>query len=300
MRLYSGETKRAFTTGAEMHGVRQFDTIRGKVEFDVQRRLHWEVIGADPSASRALLWTHGLTSSIESERQGGWPFTGLDNLSAALPVLRYDARGHGESDSGPSSTWSDMGRDVLKVRKVLGRRRVALCGTSMGAAASLIAALQDPSQADALILATPPTCYDQRRAFLPIYRRSLEFARQSGLQAAKEAAAKMIQPPIFGESSQGRAMFEVGWRHKFAMGLERYCAALDGALESDLPPAEELRQLAMPVLILAWRSDVQHPLQSAQLLAELLPNAEIFVAHSWSEIEEFPEVMQNFLDRVMR
>jgi pimeloyl-ACP methyl ester carboxylesterase len=169
----------------------------------------------------------------------------------------------------------------------------------MGAAASLFAALEDPTAAQALILANPPTCYEQRAKFVPMYLESAALARSEGLEAAKAIAATKARPPIFLESEEGRAMFDLGWKEKFAMGQERYCAALEGSATSDLPSREILRKVEVPCLILAWPSDVQHPVDTAKMLAGTLPNAELHIAESWAEIEDFPRVMRTFLDRML-
>ena len=45
---------------------------------------------------------------------------------------------------------------------------------------------------------------------------------------------------VLAASGRVEASFEIGWRQKFAMGQRRYCAALRGAIDSDLPSAEQL------------------------------------------------------------
>lgn len=132
-----------------------------------------------------------------------------------------------------------MGSDLRGMHeKMFPKGRVVLGGTSMGAAASLYAALEAP--VEALVLATPPTAYGTRRKFVPLYRESLSVARRHGLWAAKRAAEGKARPQIF-QDQRGEAMFDLGWRAKFAMGARRYCAALQGAIDSDLPEREALK-----------------------------------------------------------
>eukprot|EP00933_Yihiella_yeosuensis_P026918 TRINITY_DN20889_c0_g1_i4.p1 TRINITY_DN20889_c0_g1~~TRINITY_DN20889_c0_g1_i4.p1 ORF type:complete len:197 (-),score=52.69 TRINITY_DN20889_c0_g1_i4:251-841(-) len=193
-----------------------------------------------------------------------------------------------------------MGTDLLQMSKrVLRGRKVVLGGTSMGAATSLFAALEDPSSVSALILANPPTCYETRAKFVPLYRESLELASGEGLEAAKVSAQRKARPGIFLETESGRATFDIGWKAKFKMGLERYKAALQGAIHSDLPSQDELRNLQVPTLIIAWKTDAQHPMESAELLCETLPNAELHVAENWAAVKELPQEMRAFLKRIM-
>ena len=49
---------------------------------------------------------------MKSEDEGGWPFGGVPSLADVLPVTRYDAQGHGESDQGVAvQSWSHMAED---------------------------------------------------------------------------------------------------------------------------------------------------------------------------------------------
>lgn len=267
-----------------------------------KRRIGYEVHSTAESCSTSgLIWTHGLTSSVHNESSGGWPFAGVSSLANVLPVTRYDARGHGSSDcpGDGGCTWPELGSDLVQLRRAWSKQRTVLGGTSMGAAATLYAALEDPEGVSAIILATPPTCYGQRKQFVPMYLESLEFARKHGLHEAKRIAAGQTRPPIFMESERGRDMFELSWESKLSMGVDRYVAALKGAAESDLPPRERLQTISVPTLILAWRSDVQHPVVAAEMLRETLPNSELYVASSWSDIENFPDRMRNFLRRLL-
>merc|ERR1711971_55509 len=239
-----------------------------------------------------LIWTHGLTSSVADELSGGWPFAGVSSLASLLPVTRYDAQGHGQScvNSGSSCTFEVLGSDIVALSRKWARPRTVIGGTSMGAAASLFACLEDPSAFSGLILATPPSCFEQRRKFLPMYRESIRIAREHGLEEAHRIASSKARPPIFLETEEGRSSFDKGWSTKFAMGVDRYCDALEGAMLSDLPSEDRLRSISIPTLILAWRSDVQHPVETAKMLHAVMPNAELHVADRWSDISEFPSI----------
>lgn len=267
-----------------------------------RRRIGFEV-HAEPGAcpQSGFIWTHGLTSSRADEERGGWPFGGVADVAQVMPVTLYDARGHGVSDPACEEgyTWQALGRDVVRLHKAWGKRRAFLGGTSMGAAASLFAALEAPGSFRGLVLATPPTCHEQRRKFVPLYLESIEVARKGGLAEAYRIAASKTRPPIFMESEQGRSLFEVGWTTKMDMGLDRYCAALEGATLSDLPSQNELRHIELPTLILAWRSDVQHPVETAEMLHATLPRAELVVAKCWSDIEKFPQHIRDFLRKYL-
>ena len=71
-----------------------------------------------------------------------------------------------------------------------------------------------------------------------------------------------------------------------------------GAALTDLPKESELARLNMPTLILAWSDDPTHPLQTAETLARLLPNAQLQVARSNAEVLLWPQLIRDFVSKV--
>ena len=174
-------------------------------------------------------------------------------------------------------------------------------------------------------------------------------------------------------SSSCEACFEIGWRAKFAMGQRRYCAALRGAIQSDLPSPDEIRRfwaesspkldslkvnsklfwyLTCPLwqsmtegrpidcedfkiwrlrigdsdshtgmevgcttsagkrsnvtcLVLSWWNlfiathFVDLPVSFVYKTKDILPQAQLCIAESWEEIEEFPMRIGQFLNKLL-
>lgn len=77
----------------------------------------------------------------------------IAELSAAFRVLRYDMRGHGESDApvGPYSL-DRLGRDVLELLDALDIERVHFCGLSLGGFVGQWLGARAPERVDRLIL----------------------------------------------------------------------------------------------------------------------------------------------------
>ena len=125
------------------------------LEFNVQ------VSGEGP----AFIWAHGLTASMVSEDLLGifeWDEF-LDNIQ----LLRYDARGHGETE--PSYTpadyhWSNLAKDMLSVADALGIDEFVAGGQSMGCATTIYAGLMAPERIKGLVLMNPPTAWETRAA----------------------------------------------------------------------------------------------------------------------------------------
>ena len=72
-------------------------------------------------------------------------------------------------------------------------------------------------------------------------------------------------------------------------------AVMGGAAISDPPLPEKLRSLEVPSMILAWKHDFAHPVESAEVLAELLPEASLHVAEEHAQAEEWPGLVRDFL-----
>jgi len=82
----------------------------------------------------------------------------LGPLAGELRIIAPDQRGHGATTLAtdrPRDSWLDLKDDLLAFLDVMGIRRVALAGHSMGGAVSLLAAAEAPARVSALALLDP-------------------------------------------------------------------------------------------------------------------------------------------------
>jgi pimeloyl-ACP methyl ester carboxylesterase len=240
-----------------------------------------------------LVWAHDLASSRAHEDDLGlfeW-----STLAGAATVVRYDARGHGETEAMQyyerAYRWPAMVDDMLRaagssVPFVAG-------GVSMGCAVALWAALRAPRRVQALVLAAPPPAWDDRAQKAAAYEEAARVVERRGLAAWAELVRDDLQPRILAEELP-RAQ-EVGIRHLLAMDEKVVPAVLRGAAVSDLPSRDELRTIVVPTLILAWADDPGHPLATAEALAEHLVLSELEVAHDLAGVRAWPERVRAFL-----
>lgn len=113
---------------------------------------------------------HGLNSSRGREIERGRDLTAEQR---GLRVLRYDARGHGESTGTTDPVdygWPRLADDLLALlNEVMPGEAVHGVGQSMGAATLLTAAVAEPARFRSLTLAIPPTVWrwraDQARVY---------------------------------------------------------------------------------------------------------------------------------------
>jgi pimeloyl-ACP methyl ester carboxylesterase len=241
-----------------------------------------------------LVWAHDLASSRAHEDDLGlfdWSI-----LGGEVTVVRYDARGHGESEATQyyerAFRWPAMVDDMLRAAGP--SEPFVAGGVAMGCAVALWTALRAPRRVQALVLTVPPRAWEERAADAAGYEEAARTVEEHGLPAWAEVLRGRPQPRIFAEELPGAP--EVAIRHLLTMEEKVVPALLRGAAASDLPTREELRTIVVPTLILAWADDPTHPLSTAEALAEHLVLSEVDVAHDLAGIRAWPERVHSFLD----
>ena len=246
-------------------------------------RLSVDVRGSGP----ALVWGHGLTSSRRREDDLGGLFgcAGLSDEGRAT-VVRYDARGHGESGATPDADdyrWPSLALDQWALVDALGLEHPVLGGASMGAATALHAAMVRGEDVAGLVLVIPPTAWATRRAQAELYEAGAALVEASGAAAfVDEAAAAAPVPTPFRDQPEAP-------RPGPDVAEDGLPTVLRGAAASDLPELDALRSLDVPAVVLAWAGDAGHPVATAEALAEALPRATLQVADDLATVLAWPE-----------
>lgn len=246
-----------------------------------------EVVGA---YGPAFVWAHDMLSSRDQEDQDGlfdWRLIVDQNWR----WVRYDLRGHGESNGTTNVaaySWRETGRDMLALADTLGIPRFAGGGVSTGCAALLEAALEAPDRIDRLVLVLPPAAWDERPAQIDMYQRQANFLRTQSVHEWAESIQAAARPPILTNETILQPFIP-------RVHEEWLPAVLRGAAASDLPQPEMLNRLNQPALILAWDTDVNHPISTAQRLAELLPRSELYIARTVRQVADWPRMVSRFI-----
>ena len=214
-------------------------------------------------------------------------FISFSDLSQASDLLRFDARGHGDSQPTPdldSYHWRELARDELALTEHLGIESFVAAGASMGAGTALHAAVQAPERVVALLLVVPPTAWETRAARQGIYESAAQLVEQGDRERLIRRAGRAPLPdPVSGSQD---------WHQGFADVVRRsdpvvLARLLRGATISDFPSDDELSKLTMPALILGWTGDPGHPVSTAERLADTLPNAQLKIATNYQEWQEW-------------
>jgi len=261
--------------------------IRG-LKLNVQTRGEGEI----------FIWGHGLSLNIEAEDILNW--FRWDNFPKDVKLIRYDARGHGESQLSKKPEdyhWRNLGRDMVAVADAVGAGRFIAGGSSMGCSTSIYAALQVPERIKALVLVIPPIAWEARAGQGKLWNRFALIGRLlggSGMAKMMEKIADRMLPGWLIENEP--AKIEGVAKGIAAQKGSALWNIFKGAANTDLPPREEFKAITdIPCQILAWVGDPTHPVSSAEELHRLLPKSELYIAQGYDDFKTIPQRMQDFV-----
>lgn len=220
-----------------------------------------------------VVWGHGLTQSraLEDRR----PLIDLSMLPGR--VTRYDARGHGESESTPELAaygWDELALDQLELATSLGIERYVAAGASMGAATALHAAVLSPERIRALVLVIPPTGWETRSEQADLYEQGARVIEEHGVERLIAAGALLAPPDPLVDDPDFHARRAAAMR---SWDPARLAHAMRGATVAELPTRVDIAGISCPVLVLAWTGDPGHPVSTADELQRLLPQARVHI-----------------------
>jgi pimeloyl-ACP methyl ester carboxylesterase len=245
-------------------------------EFEVLRQLpgagsitlKGETLGEGPP----VVLLHGLSATRRNVVQGSRAL-----VKRGYRLISYDARGHGSSQPGPSYEYADLVADLEAVLDELELEKMALVGSSMGAATAMAFTLEHPERVPALVQITPAyTGYARTGDVDAESWEKLADALDGGI----EEFLKVAQPGTLPERWREVA------REATRQRMERHAdlASVAQALR-EVPHSiawkglDVLSELEVPVLVIGSQddSDWLHPLGVAEEYCRKLPNAELIV-----------------------
>ena len=162
-------------------------------------------------------------------------------LTRSFRVVRYDQRGHGDSDV-PSEPFGvdELGRDVLRLLDDLGVERLAFCGVSMGGATRMWLAVNARSGSTGWSSPARPRSSGSAKAGSSVRRSSGRTgSRRSRTRSCGAGSRPGFRPDLV-------ARFRAGLVGTPRRGLRRL---LRGALRLGL--RDRLGEIAAPTLVIA-------------------------------------------------
>lgn len=208
-------------------------------------------------------------------------------------VVRYDTRGHGESDAPTGDYTIDrLGQDVLSLMDDLGVARAHVCGISIGGMTALWLGVQAPERVDRLVLANTAA----RIGSVDLWNERIRVATTEGLEALTDAAMGRWFTTAFREAEPDTvARFRSTMSRTPVAGYAGCAAALRDA---DL--RESASQVRPRCLVVTGVHDVATPPAAGEWLAKTIPSAGLLTvdaAHlsNVERAEEFTAAIDLFL-----
>ena len=244
-------------------------------------------------SGRAFIWGHGLSQSRAGEERMGlvdWPA-----FDAPVELVRYDARGHGESQSTPERegySWEALAADQLAMADALGIDRYVAGGASMGCGTALHAAVSAPERIEALVLVIPPTAWETRQAQAGNWDKVAAIIEAKGVERVIEANAALPPPDPFAGSTTWR---DIGAENMRSWDPARLAVVFRGSTVADLPDRAAVARIDVPTIVLAWTGDAAHPESTAEELARLIDGAELQLASTADDLATWTATIERFL-----
>ena len=155
------------------------------------------------------------------------------------------------------------------VADISGIRHFIAGGQSMGSMTALNAAVMFPERIKALVLVTPSTIWETRAVQAVLYNAAAGIIKEKGLNRFVEM---MRQRPLLPQwlLAAKPSDNEKYLRNIMEMNEKILPDILRGSALSDLPQRSNFKAPLIPTLILAWKDDPIHPLQSADILHKVM------------------------------
>jgi 3-oxoadipate enol-lactonase len=181
-------------------------------------------------------------------------------LARHFTLIRFDARGHGESDVPPGPYGlHDFGGDVIDLLDKLGIERAHVAGISLGGMTAMWLAINAPERVDRIV----PTCTSAKLGPPQRWIDRANAVREGGVESVAPAVAE-------------------GWVTDATLrpALERMIAATDKdgyiascAAVEHMDLLDDLHTITAPTLVISGRQDPSAPPEHGQAIADRIPHA---------------------------
>ncbi|NTD87708.1 alpha/beta fold hydrolase [Agrobacterium tumefaciens] len=262
--------------------------------------------------TRSIFKTRDVSLSV-SEHGEGLPFVFQHGLcgdadqmihvfpdSSGFRCLTVECRGHGQSEIGSHEAFSipSFADDVTGF--ISGLDRPVIGGISMGAAISLRIAVHSPHMIRALILARPAWVTDDapKSAYPNLYVGQL-----LSQYDPKDALHRFEMSHVAKHLAEEGPDNLIAARGFFTREPVAATSALLTAITSSGPGVteDEIREIAVPTLVIGNRRDPVHPISYARTLAEWIPSASFVEITSKSDsVEAYRQEFKSALNEFLR
>lgn len=265
--------------------------LRDKAGDIVHLRIATHVRLKGDAAGRRVVFVHGVGSHLES-----WDGV-ISRLGPEVHSLRYDLRGHGESEKPPAPyTMDDFVADLKALVDRLGWSRFDLVGFSLGGLIAQAFTLRFLAQVRSLTIVSSVagrTPEEQER----VLRRAQTLKENGPAAHLGEAVDRWFSDafaaahPEVIEARKARSMMN---------DPVSYAAAYAVLATSDF--VDQLNRIACPALVMTGEDDVGSTPRMARTMCDLMPDARLRILPGLkhSVLLEAPGVVGEVIEQFLR
>jgi 3-oxoadipate enol-lactonase len=247
--------------------------------------IHYTLEG--PEGAPLLVLSNSLGADL-----GMWNAQ-VEEFKRSFRVLRYDNRGHGQSNA-PKAPYKieDVANDAAALITHLGKVAAHFCGLSLGGMVGMWLATYKPKLINKLVLCNTAALLGPRET----WETRIAAVRQDGMQAVVQA----VMERWFTEGFRKRSPEQVARIEQAFLqcSVEGYTGC--GAAIRDMDQRGTIAGIKSPTMVIAGTHDPSTPPALGQFIAETIPGGryvELPAAHM-SNIEAaapFNDVVASFL-----
>lgn len=253
--------------------------------------LNVEISGK--SDGPTVILSHSLACSLEMWKPQ------LDVLEPEFNVVRYDIRGHGQSDAPQGHYAMDMlGKDAVELMDKLNIESAHWVGISLGGMIGQYVASEHPHRLKSLILCD--TSPDMPEETQPFWQEKIDTAISKGLEALLPGTLQ----GWFTSSYLEKKTSELDSIRKqfLATSIDGYLGCIWAIRR--LHYIERLKAIQAPTLIVVGRQDLGTPVEISEMMHGMIPQSKLVIiddaAHlsSINQPEKFNDVLISFLKQL--
>ncbi len=199
----------------------------------------------------------------------------VDALTAYFQVLRYDIRGHGNTDA-PSGAYTLelLAQDVIGLCDALDVDRVHFVGLSLGGMIGQSLALNNPGRLRSL--SSCDTAAIVPAEAQPLWQERIDKARKKGMEALLEQTMERWFTPSF--LKQNSKMVALIRAQLLATRVSGYIGCAEAIRK--LNYLNRLSEIKMPTLIMVGEDDPGTPVSASEAMHERISNSKLVILPS--------------------